>query len=56
MPPQIWEKYDVRFEDGRSGFGGDYIPQVGFGSSNGALMDLIRIFYTNNTMQNVETK
>lgn len=49
MPAQIWEKYDVRFEDGRSGFGGDYIPQTGFGSTNGALLDLIRIFYTTMT-------
>uniref|UniRef100_A0A914GR05 Trehalase n=1 Tax=Globodera rostochiensis TaxID=31243 RepID=A0A914GR05_GLORO len=46
MPAQLWEKYDVRFDDGRSGFEGNYIPQTGFGGTNGALMDLIRIFYS----------
>uniref|UniRef100_A0A915DHQ2 Trehalase n=1 Tax=Ditylenchus dipsaci TaxID=166011 RepID=A0A915DHQ2_9BILA len=27
-PAQVWEKYDIRFDDGRSGFGGEYPVQA----------------------------
>lgn len=47
QPAQLWEKYDVRYDDGRSGFGGEYPVQAGFGWTNGAALDLIRTFYTN---------
>ncbi|KAH7701379.1 trehalase [Aphelenchoides avenae] len=46
--PGVWEKYDVRYADGRSGFGGEYPVQLGFGWTNGAVLDLIRIYYTAN--------
>lgn len=46
-PAQMWEKYDVRFGDGRSGFGGEYPPQSGFGWTNGVVLEFIRLFYTN---------
>ncbi|CAK5022317.1 unnamed protein product [Meloidogyne enterolobii] len=45
-PAQMWEKYDVRFEDGQTGFGGEYPPQSGFGWSNGVVLEFIRMFYT----------
>uniref|UniRef100_A0A7E4W1G9 Trehalase n=1 Tax=Panagrellus redivivus TaxID=6233 RepID=A0A7E4W1G9_PANRE len=44
---KIWEKYDVRQSEGGTGSGGEYIPQYGFGWTNGAVLDLIRQFYTN---------
>lgn len=42
----MWEKYDVRFGDGQTGFGGEYPPQSGFGWSNGVVLEFIRMFYT----------
>ncbi|KAI1709894.1 trehalase domain-containing protein [Ditylenchus destructor] len=45
LPAQVWEKYDVRFDNGRSGFGGGYPVQAGFGWTNGAALDFIRYFY-----------
>ncbi|KAF7639195.1 Trehalase [Meloidogyne graminicola] len=48
-PAQMWEKYDVRYGDGRSGFGGEYPPQSGFGWTNGVVFEFIRMFYTNTT-------
>uniref|UniRef100_A0A915E8J5 Trehalase n=1 Tax=Ditylenchus dipsaci TaxID=166011 RepID=A0A915E8J5_9BILA len=47
-PAQVWEKYDIRFDDGRSGFGGEYPVQTGFGWTNGAVLEFIRMFYTHN--------
>ena len=47
---KIWEKYDVRFDDGRSGGGGEYPPQYGFGWTNGAALEFIRLFYTNESI------
>lgn len=44
-PSACWEKYDVRYEDGRPGNGGEYIVQQGFGWTNGAVLDMIRRFY-----------
>ncbi|MCP9266490.1 Alpha-trehalose glucohydrolase [Dirofilaria immitis] len=41
MPAACWEKYDVRYDDGRPGSGGEYPVQQGFGWTNGALLDLI---------------
>uniref|UniRef100_A0A914MYL7 Trehalase n=1 Tax=Meloidogyne incognita TaxID=6306 RepID=A0A914MYL7_MELIC len=46
IPAQMWEKYDVRFGDGQTGFGGEYPPQSGFGWSNGVVLEFIRMFYT----------
>ena len=37
------EKYSA-VESGRAGGGGEYSPQVGFGWSNGVLLDLLRIY------------
>lgn len=45
-PAQMWEKYDVRYDDGRSGFGGEYPVQAGFGWTNGVVLDFIRRYYT----------
>ncbi|VDN57078.1 unnamed protein product [Dracunculus medinensis] len=45
LPSACWEKYDVRYEDGRPGNGGEYIVQQGFGWTNGAVLDMIRRFY-----------
>ncbi|KAL3981404.1 Trehalase family protein [Acanthocheilonema viteae] len=41
MPAACWEKYDIRYDDGRPGSGGEYPVQQGFGWTNGALLDLI---------------
>lgn len=41
QPAACWEKYDVRYDDGRPGSGGEYPVQQGFGWTNGALLDLI---------------
>uniref|UniRef100_A0A914YQJ2 Trehalase n=1 Tax=Panagrolaimus superbus TaxID=310955 RepID=A0A914YQJ2_9BILA len=43
---KIWEKYDARFDDGRSGEGGEYLPQFGFGWTNGAALEFIKVFFT----------
>ncbi|KAI1732355.1 trehalase domain-containing protein [Ditylenchus destructor] len=51
LPAQVWEKYDVRFDNGRSGFGGEYPVQAGFGWTNGAALDFIRYFYTGTSQQ-----
>ncbi|KAL3082955.1 hypothetical protein niasHS_010757 [Heterodera schachtii] len=45
-PSQIWEKYDVRFDNGQPGFGGEYPAQSGFGWTNGVIFEFIRMFYT----------
>uniref|UniRef100_A0A183C2J6 Trehalase n=1 Tax=Globodera pallida TaxID=36090 RepID=A0A183C2J6_GLOPA len=45
-PAQIWEKYDVRFDNGQPGFGGEYPAQSGFGWTNGVIFEFIRMFYT----------
>uniref|UniRef100_A0A914ECV7 Trehalase n=1 Tax=Acrobeloides nanus TaxID=290746 RepID=A0A914ECV7_9BILA len=50
MVSAVWEKYDVRFNDGRSGEGGEYPVQAGFGWTNGAVLELIRIFFTIETV------
>ncbi|VDK30206.1 unnamed protein product [Gongylonema pulchrum] len=44
MPSACWEKYDVRYDDGRPGAGGEYPVQQGFGWTNGVLLDLIHKF------------
>ncbi|VDK64679.1 unnamed protein product [Onchocerca ochengi] len=41
MPAACWEKYDIRYDDGRPGSGGEYPVQQGFGWTNGAVLDLI---------------
>ncbi|VDN05994.1 unnamed protein product [Thelazia callipaeda] len=41
IPAACWEKYDVRYDDGRPGSGGEYPVQRGFGWTNGAVLDLI---------------
>ncbi|VDK77546.1 unnamed protein product [Litomosoides sigmodontis] len=41
VPAACWEKYDIRYDDGRPGSGGEYPVQQGFGWTNGALLDLI---------------
>lgn len=41
MPAACWEKYDIRYDDGTPGSGGEYPVQQGFGWTNGALLDLI---------------
>lgn len=41
QPAACWEKYDIRYDDGRPGSGGEYPVQKGFGWTNGALLDLI---------------
>ncbi|KAI3422303.1 hypothetical protein GPALN_012828 [Globodera pallida] len=40
-PAQIWEKYDVRFDNGQPGFGGEYPAQSGFGWTNGVIFEFI---------------
>lgn len=40
----MWEKYDVRYDDGRPGQGGEYKVQEGFGWTNGAVLDLMLIY------------
>lgn len=40
------EKYNVQSCSGGQGGGGEYQPQVGFGWSNGVLLDLLDKFYT----------
>lgn len=37
----MWEKYDVRYGDGRPGGGGEYQVQEGFGWTNGVVLDLL---------------
>lgn len=38
----LYEKYDVRDPSkGRTGAGGEYVPQVGFGWTNGVVLDFI---------------
>ena len=37
----MYEKYDA-FEPGVGGGGGEYVPQVGFGWTNGVALDLLR--------------
>lgn len=40
------EKYDVRYEEGALGGGGEYALQVGFGWSNGVALDFLdKYFY-----------
>lgn len=34
----MWEKYDI---DGQIGSGGEYVPQAGFGWTNGVVLDLM---------------
>ena len=41
----MWEKYDVRYDDGRPGKGGEYIVQGGFGWTNGAVLDLMLTYF-----------
>lgn len=41
QPAACWEKYDIRYDDGKPGSGGEYPVQQGFGWTNGALLDLI---------------
>uniref|UniRef100_A0A914V4B0 Trehalase n=1 Tax=Plectus sambesii TaxID=2011161 RepID=A0A914V4B0_9BILA len=41
----MWEKYDVRFDDGRPGIGGEYVVQEGFGWTNGAVLDLMLTYF-----------
>ncbi|VDK45633.1 unnamed protein product [Anisakis simplex] len=43
-PAACWEKYDIRFDDGRPGVGGEYPVQMGFGWTNGAVLDMILRF------------
>ncbi|KAF5834315.1 trehalase-domain-containing protein [Dunaliella salina] len=42
---QMHEKYDAR-APGKRGGGGEYTPQVGFGWTNGVVLDLLRQGYT----------
>lgn len=51
MPSACWEKYDVRFSDGRPGLGGEYPVQQGFGWTNGAVLDLIYKYGTFHPIQ-----
>ena len=48
LPPaksEMHEKYDARYRAaGAPGGGGEYAPQVGFGWSNGAALDLLKRF------------
>ena len=39
----MYEKYNAE-EPGHGGGGGEYIPQVGFGWTNGAALDLLNIY------------
>uniref|UniRef100_A0A915Q1Z2 Trehalase n=1 Tax=Setaria digitata TaxID=48799 RepID=A0A915Q1Z2_9BILA len=41
MDAACWEKYDIRYDDGRPGLGGEYPVQQGFGWTIGAVLDLI---------------
>ncbi|KHN86621.1 Trehalase [Toxocara canis] len=44
-PPACWEKYDIRYDDGRPGVSGEYPVQQGFGWTNGAVLDMILRFH-----------
>uniref|UniRef100_A0A0M3HVE3 Trehalase n=1 Tax=Ascaris lumbricoides TaxID=6252 RepID=A0A0M3HVE3_ASCLU len=50
-PPACWEKYDVRYDDGRPGTGGEYPVQQGFGWTNGAVLDMILKFHADTDKQ-----
>uniref|UniRef100_A0A914R3C4 Trehalase n=1 Tax=Parascaris equorum TaxID=6256 RepID=A0A914R3C4_PAREQ len=50
-PPACWEKYDIRYDDGRPGTGGEYPVQQGFGWTNGAVLDMILNFHTGTDKQ-----
>jgi hypothetical protein len=52
----MWEKYDVRYDNGRSGFGGEYPPQSGFGWTNGVVFEFIRLFYTSENGERLEKR
>lgn len=50
----MWEKYDVRFDNGQPGFGGEYPAQSGFGWTNGVVLEFIRMFYTSTDRNEAE--
>lgn len=38
----MFEKTDVRYENGRPGSGGEYFVQAGFGWANGVIIELLQ--------------